>query len=224
MSKLPTFSTIKKLNTNHLMVTSNIVNLFASNKKTYPHMPLWIINRNNLTQRRTQHMDMGIEMYTVGGPKIGGSSRTQEIWTKTRKSRATRRQGISERLYSPQKLWIPLHVPSRPLFIGRWWDFYIPRLPLNLENIPSVDIYMNVFYISWFAGLISHIYKSATSSHSKPDFWSDIFDLASSKTPKLLFMKTTSLRDSRNKTSPDSRTSQIPESQNFTSFRPPSNR
>jgi hypothetical protein len=26
-----------------------------------------------------------------------------------------RRQGISKRLLSPQKLWIPLHVPSRPL-------------------------------------------------------------------------------------------------------------
>jgi hypothetical protein len=47
-------------------------------------------------------------------------------------------------------------------------DFYIPKIPLNLRNIPSVNMYMNVFYILWFAGLISYIYKSATSSHVKP--------------------------------------------------------
>jgi hypothetical protein len=55
-----------------------------------------------------------------------------------------------------------------PPFIGRRRDFYIPRLPLNQENIPSVNMYMNVFYIPWFAGLLSYIYKPATSSHSKP--------------------------------------------------------
>jgi hypothetical protein len=58
-----------------------------------------------------------------------------------------------------------LHVPS---FIGRRRDFYLPRLPSNLENIPSVNIYMNVFYISWFAELISYIYKPTTRSHLEP--------------------------------------------------------
>jgi hypothetical protein len=34
-----------------------------------------------------------------------------------------------------------------PPFIGRRRDFYIPKIPLNLRNIPSVNMYMNVFYI-----------------------------------------------------------------------------
>jgi hypothetical protein len=55
-----------------------------------------------------------------------------------------------------------------PPFIGRRRDIYILRLPSNLENIPSVNMYINVFYIPWFAGLISYIYKLATSSHFKP--------------------------------------------------------
>jgi hypothetical protein len=32
-----------------------------------------------------------------------------------------------------------------------------------------VNMYMNVLYISWFAGLISYIYKPATSSQIKPE-------------------------------------------------------
>jgi hypothetical protein len=72
----------------------------------------------------------------------------------------------------------------------------------------------------WF-----HIFTSLPLVHTlNPDFWSDVFDLASSRTPKLLFMKTTALYDSRIKTSPDSRTSQIPDSQNFASFQPSWNR
>jgi hypothetical protein len=35
-----------------------------------------------------------------------------------------------------------------PPFIGRQRDFYIPKIPSNLRNIPSVNMYMNVFYIS----------------------------------------------------------------------------
>jgi hypothetical protein len=61
-----------------------------------------------------------------------------------------------------------LYTCPRAPFIGRRRDFYIPRLPLNLGNIPNVNTYKNVFYIPWFAGLISHIYKYATSSHFKP--------------------------------------------------------
>jgi hypothetical protein len=62
----------------------------------------------------------------------------------------------------------PFTCAIGPPFIERRRDFCIPRLPSNLENIPSVNMYMNVFYISWFAGLISYIYKLATSSHFKP--------------------------------------------------------
>jgi hypothetical protein len=76
-----------------------------------------------------------------------------------------------------------------PPFIGRWRDFYIPRIPSNLENIPSVNTYMNVFYIPWFAGLLSYMYMSATIHTFNPDFWSNVFDLASSWPPKLLSWK-----------------------------------
>jgi hypothetical protein len=34
-----------------------------------------------------------------------------------------------------------------PPFIGRRRDFYIPKIPSNLGHIPSVSMYMNVFYI-----------------------------------------------------------------------------
>jgi hypothetical protein len=55
----------------------------------------------------------------------------------------------------------PLTRALAPPFIGRRRDFYIPKTPSNLKNIPSVNTYMNVFYISY-------IYKPATSSHTKP--------------------------------------------------------
>jgi hypothetical protein len=55
---------------------------------------------------------------------------------------------------------IRLHVPSHPHFIGRRRDFYVPKVPSSSRNIPNVNTYMNVFYISY-------IYKPATSSHAK---------------------------------------------------------
>jgi hypothetical protein len=48
-----------------------------------------------------------------------------------------------------------------PPFIGRRGDFYIPKTPSSSKNIPNVNTYMNVFFISY-------IYKPATSSHAKP--------------------------------------------------------
>jgi hypothetical protein len=62
----------------------------------------------------------------------------------------------------------PFTRALEPPFIGRRRDFYIPRLPLNLGNNTSVNMYMNVFYIPWFAELISYIYKVATRSHLEP--------------------------------------------------------
>jgi hypothetical protein len=103
----------------------------------------------------------------VGGLKIGWDPRTQDLWINSRMQERERRQSTPESLCSPQKLWTPLHVPSGSPFIWRRRDFYISRLPSNLENIPSVNMYMNVFYTPWFAGLISYIYKPATSSHFK---------------------------------------------------------
>jgi hypothetical protein len=62
----------------------------------------------------------------------------------------------------------PFTLALAPPFIGRWRDFYIPKILSNLKNIHNVNMYMNVFYIPLFAGLISYIYKSTTSSHAKP--------------------------------------------------------
>jgi hypothetical protein len=51
-----------------------------------------------------------------------------------------------------------------PPFIGRRRNFYIPKTPSSSKNIPNVNTYMNVFFISY-------IYKPATSSHSKPELF-----------------------------------------------------
>jgi hypothetical protein len=76
-----------------------------------------------------------------------------------------------------KNLWKPVLVSKvvnpftralTPPFIGRRMDFYIPKIPSSRRNISSVNTYINVFYVPWFAGLISYFYKSATSSHVKP--------------------------------------------------------
>jgi hypothetical protein len=59
------------------------------------------------------------------------------------------------------KILNPFTRALAPPFIGRRRDFYIPKMPWSLKNIPNVNTYKNVFFIS-------HIYKLATSSHSKP--------------------------------------------------------
>jgi hypothetical protein len=100
-------------------------------------------------------------------------------------------------------------VPSRPPFIGRWRDFYIPTIPSNSENIPSVNAHTNVFYISC-------IYKLATSSHAKPElFWDDNFDFASRWFVNALVQEVFTHRDSRTHSPPYSRISQIPEVRGF---------
>jgi hypothetical protein len=103
----------------------------------------------------------------------------------------------------------PFTCALAPPCIGRWRDFYIPKIPSNLRNIPSVNMYMNVFYIPWFAGLISYIYKPTTCSHVKPRLWGDVFDLASHWFPNLLNVKIFIYHDFRIWTSLDSRIPQI---------------
>jgi hypothetical protein len=105
-----------------------------------------------------------------------------------------------------------------PPFIGRRRDFYIPRIPSNLENIPSVNTYMNAFYIPWFAGLISYIYKPATSSHFQPRLskwrlWLGLFPDSQSFFPKII-----THRDSRTEVPSDSWISQVPNLLNLTKF------
>jgi hypothetical protein len=102
-----------------------------------------------------------------------------------------------------------------PPFIGRRRDFYLPRLPSNPENIPNVNMYITVFCIPWFAGLISYIYKPATSSHLKPG----LFEIASltwlPRTSEVSFTKIITHQDSRIE---DSRNSRIHDFLNFARF------
>jgi hypothetical protein len=53
----------------------------------------------------------------LGAPKNQKESPNTEVQNSNHTSRKAtkRRQGISEIMHSPQKLWIPLHVPSCPL-------------------------------------------------------------------------------------------------------------
>jgi hypothetical protein len=90
-----------------------------------------------------------------------------------------------------------LYTCSWTPFIGRRRNFYIPRLPSNLENIPSANMYINDFYIPWFAGLISYIYRLATSSHFKPRLLRWRLWLGFSLTSEALFMKITAHWSSR---------------------------
>jgi hypothetical protein len=91
------------------------------------------------------------------GANVGGYSKirirspnTREENAKTFKSKA---QMTQEETKNPlktahtSKVVNPSTRALTPPFIGRRRDFYIPRIPSNLGNIPSVNMYMNVFYI-----------------------------------------------------------------------------
>jgi hypothetical protein len=80
---------------------------------------------------------------------------------KRTKTRNLRKSILASKVVNPFTCAFEPH----PTFTGRRRDFYILRLPSNLGNIPSVNMYMSVFYIPWFAELISYIYKLATRSH-----------------------------------------------------------
>jgi hypothetical protein len=71
-----------------------------------------------------------------------------------------RRQNLQKTALT-SKVMNPFTPAPAPPFIGRRRDFYIPKVPSNLRNIPYVNSYMNIFYISY-------IYKPATSSHVEP--------------------------------------------------------
>jgi hypothetical protein len=110
---------------------------------------------------------------TTVGANVGGS----ENWMESPNTRVTNKctqvtkKGETKnfgKLVLASKVVNPFKRALVPPFIGRRRDFYISRLPSNLGNILNVNTYMKVFYIPWFAGLISYIYKPANSSHFKP--------------------------------------------------------
>jgi hypothetical protein len=154
-------------------------------------------------------------MWIVGGSKNRMESPNTQV--KNKSTEVTKREE-TKNLWKPvltSKVVNPFTRALMPPFIGRRMDFYIPRLPSNLENIRNVNMYMNVFHIPWFAELISYIYKPATSSHFKPG----LFEMASltwlPRTSEVSFTKIITHQDSRIE---DSWNSRIHNFLNFTRF------
>jgi hypothetical protein len=100
-----------------------------------------------------------------GYPKIRiRSPDTGEEYMQTFKSEAQMTQEETKnppKTANSSKVVNPFTRAPAPPFIGRRRDFYIPKVPSNPRNIPNVNTYMNILYISY-------IYKPATSSHIKP--------------------------------------------------------
>jgi hypothetical protein len=94
-----------------------------------------------------------------GGWKSDGVPEQNEWGTRfTNGSALVTKDGETKNLRKPvlaSKVVNPFTRALEPPFIGRQRDFCIPTLPSNLRNIPNVNTYKNVFYIPWFAGLIS---------------------------------------------------------------------
>jgi hypothetical protein len=98
-----------------------------------------------------------------GTRKFGWNPRTRVEGKSKRSSTQLTQEETKNLLKTTQtsKVVNPFTRALTPPFIGRRRDFYIPKTPSSLKNISSVNMYMNVFYISY-------IYKPATSSHTKP--------------------------------------------------------
>jgi hypothetical protein len=141
-------------------------------------------------------------------PNTRDTNKSTQV-TKDRETRNLQKPVLTSKVVNPFT-----RTLTRP-FIGRRRDFYILRIPSNLSNILNVNTYKNALCIPWFAGLISYIYKLATGSHFKAGLLKWRLWLGFFLTPNPLFMKITAHCGSRINTSPDFRTSQISDSQNF---------
>jgi hypothetical protein len=119
------------------------------------------------------HRGVGVSENRRESPNTRDADKSTQV-TKDRETRNLRKPVLVSKVVNPFTLAI-----ATP-FIGRQRNFYIPRIPSNLRNILNVNTYKNVLCIPWFAGLISYIYKSATSSHFitgllKWRFWLSFF-------------------------------------------------
>jgi hypothetical protein len=89
---------------------------------------------------------------TTVGANVGGfenrmGSPNTRLWSKHTK---VMKKSETKNLRKPalgSKVVNPFTRALAPPFIGRRRDFYISRLPSNLKNIPSVNMFINVFYI-----------------------------------------------------------------------------
>jgi hypothetical protein len=89
-------------------------------------------------------------MKVIGIPLLGSENRIESPNTrftnKIHKSYEMETKNL-KKLVLASKVVNPFTRALAPPFIGRRKDFYIPKIPSNLGNIPSVNTYINVFYI-----------------------------------------------------------------------------
>jgi hypothetical protein len=146
------------------------------------------------------------EHANVGGIRNSGwDPRTQEKGIQTHSSTLMTQEETKNLLKNAQasKVVSPFTRALAPPFIGRRRDFYISKIPSNQKNIPNVNTYMNVFYISY-------IYKPATSSHVKPGLLRQRLGLGFLLFVNLLFIGTFTRYNLRTWSSVDFRFSHIP--------------
>jgi hypothetical protein len=100
----------------------------------------------------------------VGGVREFGWNPRTRIKGKSKRSSTQMTQEETKNLLKiaqTSKVVNPFTRALVPPFTRRRRDFYISKIPSDPRNIPSVNMYINVFYISY-------IYKPTTSSHTKP--------------------------------------------------------
>jgi hypothetical protein len=81
-----------------------------------------------------------------GGPKNRSKFPNTRFTNKIHKSYEMEIKNLKKPVLA-SKVVNPFTRALTPPFIGRRKDFYILKIPSNLGNIPSVNTYINVFYI-----------------------------------------------------------------------------
>jgi hypothetical protein len=89
---------------------------------------------------------------TRWAPILGGSKNQREspntrVWNRSTRVAKSKETKNPRKPALTSKVVNPFTRALAPHFIGRRRDFYIPKIPLNLRNIPSVNMYINVFDI-----------------------------------------------------------------------------
>jgi hypothetical protein len=100
------------------------------------------------------YTDFRVFVINVGYPLLGvqkweGVPEHESFKSKCAIHEIHERQGDQEspKVCTHLKSCEPLYTCPRAPFIETQKDFYIPKLPSNLENIPSVNMYKNALYI-----------------------------------------------------------------------------
>jgi hypothetical protein len=83
-----------------------------------------------------------------GGPKNRRESPNTKVWNKSTRVAKSKETKNLQKPALTSKVVNPFTRALAPPFIGRRRDIYIPKIPSNLRNISSVNMYMNVIYIS----------------------------------------------------------------------------